>query len=719
MSAIELFPHDQIVGVFRGFQSGGLEFHADLTLPYRNTFQTIPMHGQFLLVQLESPDEAVLGRISALSADGRLSSTAGEEFNIRAVRDQREVPENLREDYLRYRVTMRVLGVVRKDDDRIVFAASHRRLPHVGSRVAFLNDALLRELASHNDGGAHIGHLAMGEFIYAQGAQGFRPEDRPKDDPDKWMRISDPEVRVTFPIQSLVSRRSFVFARAGFGKSNLVKLLFSELYRETPTVEKRGGRREPVGTIIFDPDGEYFWPDDKGRPGLCDVDHLKDRLVVFTPRQAPTPYYGSFTASGIKLDLRRLKPGDVISLALSPDRQEQQNVRKLAGLNSDKWETLVNLAHDHGYEAKDEDIAKALSLSLPHNLVEVGAARSNIVGIVRRFHDPRSRFLDLLLQALKDGKLCVVDLSQMRGQQGFILSSLILRKIFDRNQDEFTKAEPETIPVIAVVEEAQSVLDDRSSAGSAYVEWVKEGRKYDLGAVLITQQPGSIPVELLSQGDNWFVFHLLSGSDLGHLKAANAHFSNDLLSSLLNEPLVGHGVVWSSASKRPYPVPIRSHSFEQRFAPTSDANRTSSVQTYAKALRSRVSAPATTGSNGHAIPLFGLGPTAAVEDHRSLAVADGAGAADGASLTDIAADAIRRNPPTMQRLQGNGVPWGHLREDVIKRALPEILDNRDEEARELVRKAMVAAFGREGEGWHIFQNPGAWVRLGPKPSDAE
>lgn len=34
------------------------------------------------------------------------------------------------------------------------------------------------------------------------------------------------------------------------------------LYRDMPTVENRGGRRAPVGTIIFDSDAEYFWPDD-------------------------------------------------------------------------------------------------------------------------------------------------------------------------------------------------------------------------------------------------------------------------------------------------------------------------------------------------------------------------------------------------------------------------------------------------------------------------
>ena len=72
-TAWSCFPRQQVVGVFRGFREGGLEFHADLALPYRNDFQRIPMHGQFVLVQLETPEEAVLGRIASFSSEGKLS----------------------------------------------------------------------------------------------------------------------------------------------------------------------------------------------------------------------------------------------------------------------------------------------------------------------------------------------------------------------------------------------------------------------------------------------------------------------------------------------------------------------------------------------------------------------------------------------------------------------------------------------------------------------
>src|SRR5258708_26690409 len=125
---MELFPKDDIVGVFRGFKEGGLECHADLTLPYRPKLHNVPMHGQFLHVQLENPNEAVLGRITALSAEGRLSSAAGEKYSNRALTDGRKVPDDIREEYLRYRVEIRVLGVVRIDadqDEQIEFIPSH------------------------------------------------------------------------------------------------------------------------------------------------------------------------------------------------------------------------------------------------------------------------------------------------------------------------------------------------------------------------------------------------------------------------------------------------------------------------------------------------------------------------------------------------------------------------------------------------------------------
>ncbi len=681
MPSIDLFPRNQIVGVFRGFREGGLEFHADLVLPYRNDFQSIPMHGQFLLVQLETPDEAVLGRITSLSSDGKLAIGAGEEFNIRAVRENRPVPEDLREQYLKYRINIRVLGVLRNDrgKEALTFVPSHRRLPHVGSPVAFPSAEVLREIAGHNIQGAQIGHFALGEYIFAQGSKWTSIED--------WMQIKSPEVLIRFPIESLVSRRSFIFARAGFGKSNLTKLLFSKLYEQTPEVTKRGGRRVPVGTVIFDPDGEYFWPDDKGRPGLCDVVALHDRLVVFTARQPPSDFYGSFVLGGIRLDIRQIPPSDVISIALPMEKQDQQNVAKLRGLNMRGWRELVELIDAQGNQAPVERISEILHLD-ERQEAEALAARSNMTRIVKAIHDRSSQLMDMLLNALAHGCLCIIDVSQMREGQSLILSGLILRRIFDHNQEQFTAAEPQTIPTIAVVEEAQSVLNEKASGSQSFVEWVKEGRKYDLGMLLITQQPGSIPVDILSQGDNWFIFHLLSATDLTNLRRANAHFSDDLLSVLLNEPIPGQGVFWSSVGGKTYPLPIRALSFEKLYQVVDPTYELPAQEVYALELRQEYQARIEEIAHD-------------LNDDVDSVARDPQGA-----IEERAIRALWEDQDIIRRLSSDdGIAWGALK-SILKDNLPEWMDEQDKDslAYSLVRDALnQLTNGHQDEAWATYK----------------
>jgi hypothetical protein len=639
-----------------------------------------------------------MGRIASFSSEGKLSFGSGEEFNIRAVREERPIPEDLREQYLKYRVNIRVLGVLRRNGDGLTFVPSHRRLPHVGSKVAFPSNDVLREIAGHNIDGAAIGHLAFGEYIYYGAADKREAED--------WMQVVAPEVQVRFPVDSLVSRRSFIFARAGFGKSNLNKLLFSELYRETPTIDKRNGRKAPVGAVVFDPDGEYFWPDDKGRPGLCDVPSLEDKLVVFTGRRHESAFYQSFVAGGIKLDIRRLRPADVVGIALSPERQEQQNVRKLRGLPQGRWEQLVDLIDQHGNTASLDEICALLDLDQKQE-AEALAARANMTAIVRMLHDKSSQLMDMLVHALGQGKLCVIDVSQMRGGQSLILSGLILRRIFDRNQEEFTAADPKTIPTIAVVEEAQSVLHANAPASEPYVAWVKEGRKYDLGALLITQQPGSIPVEILSQGDNWFIFHLLSAADLFSLKSANAHFSEDLLSSLLNEPIPGQGVFWSSVGGKPYPVSFRAESFERRFKMRDPDNTAPAASTFAKVLRSEVVAPNRPPRQQPSAPGVSGGDALLADAEDS--VVDAKATMEGRAIAALRADAN-----LMRKLESaDGMPWFGVQKGLMD-ALPEHIDDRQQLAYHLVPRALSVIFnGPQDRVWEGYNHPSTgkrWVR---------
>lgn len=701
---MDLFAPEHIVGVFRGFSESGMEFHADLVMPYRDEFQSTPMHGQFVIVQLEHNREAVFGRITTIAAQGRLVSPIGEDYAVRAVRDQREIPEELRDQYLKYKVNIRVLGVLRQEGDKLIFVPSHRRLPHVGSPVAFLAPDVLAEVANANDpdpDAATIGYLAFGEFVYCGGD--------PLADVEPWVVTKTPVIAPKFPIGKMISRRSFVFARAGFGKSNLVKLLFSALYGtgDGPTAPRREGADAPVGTVIFDPDGEYFWPDPRGNPGLCDVEALTDRLVVFTNRQAPSAAYGSFVAGGIRLDLRDLSAAKVLGIALSAERQDQQNVAKLKGLSGGKWRELINLVHSTTLNDlyADPSRVKAIVGFGTGQDAEINAAISNMARVVRELHDPSSQLLRTLVRALTEGKLCVVDISQMRGPQGLKLAGIILSHIFEHNQAQFTESRPRTIPTIAVIEEAQSVLGGAAEKEDGpFVSWVKEGRKYDLGALMITQQPGSIPPELLSQGDNFFVFHLLSQGDLAALKRANAHFSDDLLASLLNEPLVGHGIFWSSApgtdrNARPYPLSIRALNFARSHTLRDPSYGGPKLDTYAAQLKAEFDASlagALEATQDTARPIDAP-PVDAEQAYRTAAI-----------------QGVRADPQFWAELQSSkGIRWG-----IIQRMLsqhgPAVIEDKFGWAKNVVREALDTLVAERGREWHTTKYDGdtrVWVLL--------
>jgi hypothetical protein len=549
-----LFADSEVFGTFKGFNERGLEFAAEIVSPYDASMLDRPQLGQFLLIELGSQEEAALGRITRFVPAGLLAGPEGEDYVNTMQRRQSPVPEDLKRQRLKYRVQVKLLGAVRVDNGTIVYVPSQRRLPHLGARVALPSGAVLQELCRLSRGTTDLGDYVLGEFVYGGGGLVLE---------DPTFRPLDPKLVVTFDVRRLVSRRSVVFARAGYGKSNLMKYLLSELYREAPKTDSG----IDVGTLIFDADGEYFWPDRvKGRPGLCDVSHLRDRVVVFTNRQPPSPYYESWKVGGVKLDVRDLRPRDVIGIAVAPERQEQQNVLKLKSLTDANWRTLVDLMKTKGLQATDTEIGQCLGYQgaqIQTAAAEIGAARSNMFGVVKLLHDPDSPLLGGAIQALRAGLIVIVDISLLSSAAGRMISGLMLRRIFSHNQENFTGGQS-VIPVITVLEEAQSVLGRQLEESSPFVEWVKEGRKYDLGAILITQQPGSIAPEILSQADNWFCFHLLSEGDAGTLGKYNSHFSDDVLAHLIAEPIPGNCFMWS-APHQPFVLPVRVRNFEARY----------------------------------------------------------------------------------------------------------------------------------------------------------
>ena len=387
-----VFDQSKIIGFFNGLTESGLEFGAEITIRYDNLHQNLPMLGQFVLIELARPDEAVLGRITTIRSSGKLATNPGDELGLKTVEHGTPMSEDIRQQFLRYKVSLRLLGVVREAKGEVKIIASHRRLPHLGAKVAFLSDSILQQVCGANRNGAEIGYLAFGEFIYSLGDQNA------KSISDEFIQVS-PIVKPQFHVTDLVRRRTQIFARAGYGKSNLLKLLFAALYKnQTPTIKLEDDKNYPVGSLIFDPDGEYFWPSSLhgSPPGLCDIPSLKKRIVVFTDRISDHPYYQSFVAGSPRVDLRKLRPETACSVGVPLDRQSHQGKIALSRMrHGNKWKELIDRAwlavDQQQYHLLDDDNIKTLVGIDTNQTAQIGGLRNSLLTMVRDLHDPTSK----------------------------------------------------------------------------------------------------------------------------------------------------------------------------------------------------------------------------------------------------------------------------------------------------------------------------------------
>lgn len=549
---MNLFSGPEVLGLVRGSARERLAVEAITP----GLLDDPPRRGDFLLLE-RSATEAVVVRVVEARAGGPFGEgrETGATYLAELLKaNVHEVPDTVRDMLHRLHLELHVLGVVRVHGERLAFEAGTRVLDPFGCRVRRPSPAALRFLASagqvEGPGVVSFGVFAMGHEVRN-------------------------DVPVLFSIARLKSRRSFVFARAGYGKSNLVKLLLSRLYEAPPD----------VGLLILDPEGEYaFAQTAEGRavPGLADHPAIRPRLRVFTQRRSPelAEKYGDVIVSGLRIDFRACDPGEILSAFVHPEKQDQVWTNWLRSLAkrgrdgivrvTDRWARLIDALDEKQYGITDDELAGFLfgsgarapqSGKEREGNVSFQAIRNNLVPLLRRLHDPESRLMQQACEWLDRGNVVVLDLSLGSHTDARALADLLLFRLFRDRVQALTEGQQKP-GVLAVFEEAQTVLSPLEKETSIFVRWVKEGRKYGLGSLMITQQPGAIAGPIVSQGDNFFVMHLLAEDDLRLLQRINSHYSQDLLEAIRGEPVRGNCYFWS-APDQPYVVPCRVANFDQ------------------------------------------------------------------------------------------------------------------------------------------------------------
>ena len=151
--------------------------------------------------------------------------------------------------------------------------------------------------------------------------------------------------------------------------------------------------------------------------------------------------------------------------------------------------------------------------------------------------DPPEADLDQLLSQWLGGEhpITILDLSGVPSSVLNQVVGVVLRIIYDalfwaRSLSEGGRERP----ILVVLEEAHNYLrdDQSSSAGAAVQRIVKEGRKYGIAAMIVSQRPSEIDPTVLSQCGTMIAMRLSNASDRSHVTSAVTDNLEGLLSML-------------------------------------------------------------------------------------------------------------------------------------------------------------------------------------------
>jgi DNA helicase HerA-like ATPase len=525
----ELYANIPAGGLLKGFSPLPHQLEVDVVVPHQES--GLPGFGEFLLVELNA-NEAMVGRVSRYHAAGQLATDRGDAYLGDLARTEDSVPAPLMRQMLRYNLKMKLLGHLQWESSsgRFKFSVGERAFATLGSKVRAPSNSALAFLCNvglqDDPTATPLGHLVYGQREIKT-------------------------VPVRFSVGRLKGRRSFVFARAGYGKSNLIKYLMSQLYSSPPD----------VGLLILDPEGEYALPDVHGRSGLVNVPALRDRISLYTNRRVD-PIFEHIVKGDVYVDFGDFPPHDIVASFVAAEKQEMVFANLLRSMQWEAWRELVALIAKDEYTADEQQIAKLLRYKSRKEDVSLGAIKNNLVPPIRRLHRSGATLGKNIIEELKQNRVVIVDVSLLGAEDGLAITGMLMRRIFQHNIRHLTDVTGQTLRCLAVLEEAQTMLGDRVlNDRDVFVRWVKEGRKYGLGCVLVTQQPSSISNQIISQGDNFFVLHLLNDEDLQTLKRHNAYFSEEVLEFIRSEPIPGNCYFWSAPSQ-PFVLPARVCNFE-------------------------------------------------------------------------------------------------------------------------------------------------------------
>ena len=416
--------------------------------------------------------------------------------------------------------------------------------PQSGKQIFLADDDMLSGILSRRRAGQN-GSATIGSLL-------TRPPDA---------------VPVVLSVKDLVSTHLAIIASTGAGKSYLASVIIEELMQPY----------NKASVLILDPHGEYgtlseianaeqFSEESKeARESIGRGGSYRAQVRVYKPDQ-------------VKVRLSSLNIGDMRHL-LSEMTEKQQYLlnRALRKVNETKrgtpWgsadlkQAIKSVAKQKG----DEDSEGADDSSTIHALTW---------RIEDRFENSYT-FDDLqhldLPEIFKPGQCTVLQLNDIDERDQQVVVATILRRLYKaRMETERGKVHSGEFylpyPVFVLLEEAHHFAPGGTDVVSTAIlkQVLAEGRKFGIGVGLISQRPGKLNADVLSQCQTQCIMRIVNEIDQKSVAAAIEGVGRDLLNNL---PALSKGqvIVAGAALNTPVICRVRSrftrHGGESKDAP--------------------------------------------------------------------------------------------------------------------------------------------------------
>jgi DNA helicase HerA-like ATPase len=346
--------------------------------------------------------------------------------------------------------------------------------------------------------------------------------------------------------EEALSHHTLISAQTGRGKSNLVKVMLWEAMRHNK-----------FGILVMDVHNEYFGVG--GAKGLRNHPDAAKSLVYYSKNQP-------VGQKKLIINLKSLKPWDLTDVLELTEAQVGTLQHFYREYKRDWVRELMTDRPERDGELQVKGIQLISVQTLRRkigNLFKVKLGNAGVPPVcedeIFNMETMGESTINDIADRMEEGKIVLIDGSSISDETGLIITGAVTKEVFHRYEEYKDQGVLRDRPQIGIVlEEAPRVLGE-AYGDNIFGKIAREGRKYRIGLIAVTQIVSVIPPEILANIGT----KIIMGNEMAQERRRLIESASQDLSAY--EQIIagldkGESIVSSIFSK--FPVPIYTPLFE-------------------------------------------------------------------------------------------------------------------------------------------------------------